>query len=116
PFDIPEAETEIVAGPFTEYGGRFLAFMRMSIDIEMVVGASLLAAVFLHFGLHLSAPAVFALYLIKVFFIVAVIAFLRSLFARLRLDQMINLCWKYLAPLAFLQVLLNLILKWVLPR
>jgi NADH-quinone oxidoreductase subunit H len=113
PFDIPEAETEIVAGTFTEYGGRLLAFFRLSIDIEMVVAASLLAAVFMQFGVHLPPWASFVFYLVKVVCIVVLISLLRSLFARLRLDQMINLCWKYLAPLAFLQVLLNLVLKGV---
>ena len=116
PFDIPEAETEIVAGSFTEYNGRLLAFIRTSFNIEMVVGATLLAAVFLPFGLNLPLAAIFPLYLIQVIFIIILVAFLSSLFARLRLDQMINFCWKYLAPLAFLQVLLNLILKAVLPR
>ena len=116
PFDIPEAETEIVAGSFTEYSGRLLAFIRTSFNIEMVVGASLLAAVFLPFGLNLPLAAILPLYLIQVLFIIILVSFLRSLFARLRLDQMINFCWKYLAPLAFLQVLLNLILKAVLPR
>jgi NADH-quinone oxidoreductase subunit H len=114
PFDIPEAETEIVAGSFTEYSGRFLAFFRLSFDIEMIVGASLLAAVFLPFGLQ-SGPIVgFALYLVKIFFIIALIAFARSLVARLRIDQMISLCWKVFAPVAFLQVLVNLILKGIL--
>jgi len=116
PFDIPEAETEIVAGSFTEYNGRLLAFIRMSFNVEMIVGASLLAAVFLPFGLNLPPAAVFLCYLIQVFLIIAAVSFLRTLFARLRLDQMINFCWKYLAPLAFLQVLFNLILKVVLPR
>jgi len=116
PFDIPEAETEIVSGSFTEYNGRLLAFIRMSFNIEMVAGASLLAAVFLPFGINLPPPAMFLFYLAQVLFIVAIISFLRALFARLRLDQMINFCWKYLAPLAFLQVIFNLILKVVLPR
>lgn len=116
PFDIPEAETEIVAGSFTEYNGRFLAFLRLSMNVEMVVAASLLAAVFLPFGLNLKPFVLFIFYLIQVFFIIAVISFLRTLFARLRLDQMITLCWKYFAPLAFLQVLINLVLKGVLPR
>lgn len=114
PFDIPEAETEIVAGPFTEYSGRLLALFRLSMDIEMVVMASLLAAVFLPFGLHLPAWGCFIVYLVQVFLIIFLISLLRSAFARLRLDQMINLCWKYFAPLAFLQVLINLILKGVL--
>lgn len=116
PFDIPEAETEIVAGPFTEYGARYLACLRMAFNVELVVGASLLAAVFLPFGLNLKPFALFIFYLAQVFFIIAIISFLRTLLARLRLDQMINFCWKYLAPLAFVQVLLNLILKGILPR
>lgn len=116
PFDIPEAETEIVAGSFTEFSGRYLAFLRLSMNVEMVSAASLLSAVFLPFGLNLRQVFLFPLYLIQVFLIVAVLAFLRSLFARVRIDQMINLCWKYLAPLAFLQVIINLILKGVLPR
>lgn len=115
PFDIPEAETEIVAGPFTEYGGRFLALFRLSMDVEMVVVASLLAAVFMPFGLRLPAWGCFIGYLAQVFLIIFFISLLRSVFARLRLDQMINLCWKYFAPLAFLQVLINLILKACLP-
>jgi NADH-quinone oxidoreductase subunit H len=111
PFDIPEAETEIVAGSFTEYGGRLLAFFRTAINIETVVGASLLVAVFLPFWfVGGQAPAV-AVYIGKVFLMIFIMALARSVFARLRLDQMINLCWKYLAPLAFLQVLLNLIVK-----
>lgn len=114
PFDIPEAETEIVAGTLTEYSGRYLAFIRLCLDIEMVVCASLLAAVFLPFGLHLPSWGSFLGYLIEVLLIVSLISLLRSVFARLRLDQMISLCWKFLAPLAFLQVLINLVLKGVL--
>ena len=111
PFDSPEAETEIVAGSFTEYGGRLLAYFRMAIDIETVVGASLLAAVFLPFGFALSPAFGFILYLAKVFFVVAIMALLRTVFARLRIDQMIDFCWKYVAPIAFLQILFNLVLK-----
>lgn len=114
PFDIPEAETEIVGGAFTEYSGKYLAFFRTAMNIEMVVCASLLAAVFLPFGLQLSSLGCFIVYLIQVLFIISMISLLRSLFARLRLDQMINFCWKYFAPLAFLQVVINLILKGVL--
>jgi len=116
PFDIPEAETEIVAGAFTEYSGKLLAFLRMSINIETVTGASLLAAIFFPFWLKLPLAFSFLLYSLKIFIIIALIAFLRSLFARLRLDQMINFCWRYLAPLAFAQVIVNLILKGILPR
>jgi NADH-quinone oxidoreductase subunit H len=111
PFDIPEAETEIVAGSFTEYSGRLLAFFRLAIDMELVVGASLLAAVFLPFGLNLGFIPGFILYLVKVLFIVALLSLLRTVFARLRIDQMINFCWKYVAPVAFLQFIVDLVVK-----
>jgi NADH-quinone oxidoreductase subunit H len=111
PFDIPEAETEIVAGSFTEYSGRRLAFFRLAIDCEAIVGASLVAAIFLPFGLGLAPWLGILVYLAKVLFVLAVLALLRTLFARLRIDQMIAFCWKVLAPIAFLQVLVNLIVR-----
>ncbi len=111
PFDIPEAETEIVAGSFTEYSGRLLAYFRMAIDIETVVGASLLAAVFLPFGLGLPPPLGFILYLAKIFAIIVALTLFRTVFARLRIDQMVEFCWKWVAPIAFLQILINLVLK-----
>lgn len=116
PFDIPEAETEIVAGTFTEYSGRLLAFFRLGIDMESVVASSLLASVFLPFGLNLPSGAGFVLFILKVTLIIGLLSILRTLFARLRIDQMMVFCWKYLSPLAFLQLLINLILKGALPR
>ena len=116
PFDIAEAETEIVAGTFTEYSGRLLGLFRLGIDIEAIVGASLLAAVFLPFGLGLAPVLGFALYIFKVVFIVAILSLARTVFARLRIDQMMELCWRYIAPLAFLQLLVSLLVKGVLFR
>ncbi|MFH0921792.1 MAG: complex I subunit 1 family protein [Fibrobacterota bacterium] len=114
PLDIPEAETEIVAGTFTEYSGNLFAFFRMAINIEMIVGASLLAAVFLPFGLSLGPVAGFAFYILKVLLVVAFLSLAHAVFARIRIDQMINLCWKYVAPLGFAQLLINIILKGAL--
>ncbi len=116
PFDIPEAETEIVGGSFVEYGGRLLALIRLTFDIEMVVGASLLAAVFLPFGLTVNPYLGFIIFIVKVLFIITLLSLARTLFARLRIDQMVNFCWKYLAPVSILQLLINLILKGTLPR
>lgn len=114
PFDIPEAETEIVAGSFTEYSGRLLAIFRTAINIEMVVGAALLSAVFLPFGLNLGPVAGGAIFLLKILLIVLMISTIRTVLARIRLDQMIEVCWKVFAPIAFLQMLLDLFLKAVL--
>jgi NADH-quinone oxidoreductase subunit H len=113
PFDIPEAETEIVAGTFTEYSGRLYAFFRLSIDIEMVVGASLLASVFLPFGLKEEAVIGFFVYLLKVLLVVFLLTLARTIFARLRIDQMVRFCWKYLVPLALVQLLVILFVKGV---
>jgi len=114
PFDIPEAETEIVAGTFTEYSGRLLGLFRLSIDIETIVGSALLAAVYMPFGLGLNPALGFVVFIVKIIFIVSVLATLRTIFARLRIDQMMTFCWKYVSPFAFLQLLLNLVLKGML--
>ena len=113
PFDIPEAETEIVAGAFTEYSGRLLALFRLAIDMELVIGASLLAAVFLPFGLHFGPTIGFVFYIVKVLFIIGLVSLFRTIFARLRIDQMISFCWKVVAPIAFLQFIADLIIKGI---
>lgn len=111
PFDIPEAETEVVGGVFTEYSGGLLAMFRLTIDIEVVVCSALLAAVFLPFGMNLHPALVFVLFICKVLFIVLLLSLLRALFARLRIDQMVDFCWRYVAPLSFLQLIINIILQ-----
>jgi NADH-quinone oxidoreductase subunit H len=111
PFDIPEAETEVVAGGFTEYSGRMLAFLRMTLDVEMIAGSALLAVVFFPFGLDVFPIIGFLIFIVKVLVIVSLISLLRTIVARLRMDQMVNFCWKILVPLALLQLLLNLVLK-----
>jgi len=116
PFDIPEAETEIVGGSFTEYSGRYLALFRMAVDIEMVVGASLLAAVFLPLGLGLNPYAGFLLYLVKVLFVVVLLTVMRTVVARLRIDQMVAFCWRWLVPMALAQIVIVLIVKGLVAR
>jgi NADH-quinone oxidoreductase subunit H len=116
PFDLPEAESEIVGGTFTEYSGRLLAFFRLTIDVETGVAASLVSAVFLPWGMAgLPAAVAFVLYGAKVLFIIFLLALLRTLFARLRIDQMVEFCWKWIAPAALIQLLVNVILCGVLP-
>lgn len=114
PFDIPEAETEVVAGPFTEYSGRLLAILKLTINIEMVVGAALFASVFFPFWLLLSPVIGFIVFICEVLIIIALLALLHTVVARMRIDQMIDFCWKYLVPLALIQLLLNLAAKGIL--
>jgi NADH-quinone oxidoreductase subunit H len=114
PFDIPDAETEIVGGTFTEYSGRLLAFFKMTLNFELVVVSSLIAAIFFPLFIHENALLGFLLFLIKVFGVVFLLALMRAALARFRLDQMVSFCWKVLAPIAILQILIDLIVKGVL--
>jgi len=115
PFDAPEAETEIVSGPLVEYGGRYLAFFSFSKDCEMTVVISLFSAMFLPFSTGI--PGVdFLLYFVKTLAVLFVLCLMRAAMARLRINQIVSFCWKYLAPAALFQVILNLVLKEVFLR
>lgn len=113
PFDIPEAETEVVAGAFTEYSGRLFAILKLTLNTEMIVGASLLAVTFLPFGFNQNLIIGIPVFILKVLAIVVLLSLLRTIVARLRIDQMIDFCWKFLVPLALMQILVNLIIKGV---
>lgn len=110
PFDLPEAETEIVTGAFVEYSGRLYAIFRMAIDAELVVVASVIAAVFLPF--FSANPLLgFLLYALRTVAVLFVLALFRAVMARVRIEQMVLFCWRYLTPLAILQIVVNLIVR-----
>jgi len=111
PFDIPHSETEIVGGAFTEYSGRLLAFFLLAIDMEMVVGAALISAVFLGGPMGFSGIPGFALFIMKTMIVIFILALIKALMARIRIDQMVNFCWKIMAPIALFQLILNLVVK-----
>ncbi len=110
PFDSPEAETEIVAGTYVEYSGRLLAIFKMTIDCELVVMASLVSAIFLPF-ITGSGIIDFMLYFLKTIAVLMFLALMRAAMARLRMDQMMSFCWKYLTPIATAQMILNLLIR-----
>jgi len=114
PFDIPHAKNEIAGGQFTEYSGRLLDFFLLAVDMELVVGAALLNAVFLGGALGLTGAAAIVLFLAKTLAITFLLALLKVLMARIRIEQMINFCWQYLAPVAMAQVLFDIFLKYKL--
>ncbi len=114
PFDIPEAEQEIVAGWLTEYSGKKLALFRLSRDIELLFVAGLATTLFLGGAgpIIVGVPTVLQTGICTVFFILKMagvlflLSTMRALFARLRIDQMVNLSWKYLIPISLLQIFL----------
>lgn len=109
PFDAPEAETEIVAGALTEYSGRGFGLFRLSRNVELVVGLTLLAAFYLG---GLADPLAF---LVKTLVLLVGLAGLQSLFTRLRIDQTVGLWWRYGALLGLAQLLVLVVWKGVTP-
>jgi NADH-quinone oxidoreductase subunit H len=112
PFDTPHAKNEIVGGQFTEYSGILLALFNLSIDMEMVVAAALLNAIFLGGTLNIIGFVGFLVFLIKTFIIVFLLTLTKALMARVRIDQMVNFCWKYLAPFAIIQIIIDILIKY----
>jgi NADH-quinone oxidoreductase subunit H len=117
PFDIPEAETEIIAGPLTEYSGKKLALFRLGRDIQMLVGSGIIAALFLG-GFRIQGISGLAgvivsciVLMLKTTFVVALLSLVRAACARIRIDQIVWFSWKYLAPASLLQFAIVLLLK-----
>lgn len=105
PFDIPEAETEIVSGWLVEFSSWRLAFFRFSRNLELVLLSGLATALYLGGptgpgipGLEVFLPPLY--FFIKSIAVLFLFSLLSTLFARIRLDQFIGLCWRYLIPLA----------------
>ena len=105
PFDLPEAESELVAGFFTEYSGfRFACFTLGEFAGTWAIGA-VTTAVFLGGGQLPEAmagmiPLAIALFVAKTAFIVFVLMWFRWTLPRFRIDQMMDLSWKYMLPMA----------------
>ena len=112
PFDLPEGESELVAGYNTEYSGMRFALFFLAEWAELYVIAAVATLAFLG-GWNVPAfvPAsvrtlVQVLFFVaKAFFWVFVIIWIRWTLPRVRVDQMMELCWKYLVPLGFVCLL-----------
>ena len=120
PFDIPEAETEIVAGPLVEYSGRRLALFRLARDAEMVVGSGLIVAVFLDGPMPMLITVQpwswvwgALMFLLKTLFVILLLILMKSAVARIRTDQMISLAYKWLIPLALVQMLIAILVRFM---
>jgi NADH-quinone oxidoreductase subunit H len=86
---------------------------RLTFDIEMVVSSGLLAAVFLG-GFPGGAVIGFLHFVVKTLFVIFLLSLLRALTSRIRIDQVVSFAWKFLAPLAVLQLLVTILLKGLL--
>lgn len=118
PFDLPEADAELVAGYNTEYGGMRFGSFFMAEYMEMIVVSGIASAMFLGgwhlpFGWHTPALLGVFVMLFKIFILLGFFIWIRATLPRLRYDQLMTLGWKVLLPLATLNVLVTAILVTV---
>jgi NADH-quinone oxidoreductase subunit H len=106
PFDIPEAESELVAGFHTEYSGMRFALFFLAEYASMFIMAALTTVLFLG-GWHGPLLPDFVWFLLKVSALMILMVWIRGTWPRTRVDQLMNFCWKVLLPLAFLNLLVT---------
>jgi NADH-quinone oxidoreductase subunit H len=114
PFDLPEAESELVAGFHTEYSSMRFALIQMAEYINMITVTVLMANLFLG-GWHSGIPGMpetlagfplgFVWWGLKVAFFLFVFIWLRATLPRFRYDQLMHLGWKVLIPLVAVWVM-----------
>ena len=117
PFDLPEAESEIIAGYFTEYSGFKFALFFLGEYIAMFAISGLAVTLFLgggdgpgvtlDQGLPTEAfPGLAVIwFLMKIFALIAMMIWLRGTLPRLRVDQLMGFAWKFMLPLSILNIL-----------
>ncbi len=110
PFDLSEAESELVAGWHVEYSGLRWAMYFLAEYGNLLALSALAATLFLGgwtapFGLDFIPP--FVWFLLKTYLFVFVAMWIRWTFPRVRIDQLMDLSWKFLIPVALLNIALT---------
>ncbi|MFP4546984.1 MAG: complex I subunit 1 family protein [Fidelibacterota bacterium] len=104
PFDIAEAETEIVEGPLMEYSGPLLAFWKLNQHIMYVAYPMVLIILFMG-GFNLQGLGILWA-ILKYLLIVVLIIIIKNTNPRLQIDSALKFFWRILAPLAFIGLIL----------
>ncbi len=113
PFDLPEAEQELVAGYHTEYGGMRFGLFTMAEYINLITLSGLAVTLFLG-GWHIPGPWLQsygpAWFLLKLGALLFVFIWMRATLPRLRYDQLMRFGWKVLLPVATINAVVTAIL------
>ncbi len=104
PFDLPEAESEIVGGYNTEYSGIKFAWFFLGEYAHLILISSLIVI------LYLGGGNLFV-FLIKLLILIFIFYWIRASLPRVRFDQLLNFSWKYLIPLSFINLIIVSIFK-----
>ncbi len=126
PFDLPEAESELVAGFFTEYSGMRFAFFFLAEYANMILVSCIAAALFLG-GWTAPYPGTLApeslawvegviWFAVKVYFFLFLFFWLRATLPRLRYDQLMRFGWKVMLPIALGNILVTSIAAYLFPK
>lgn len=109
PFDLPEAESELVSGYHTEYTGMRFGFFALAEYIEVFVVCGVASAMFLggsNLPFHIEIDIIplqlvqVVIFMTKALLLYYVVIWIRWTLPRLRVDQLMSICWKYLTPIA----------------
>ncbi|KAF3887886.1 MULTISPECIES: NADH-quinone oxidoreductase subunit NuoH [Nostocales] len=137
PFDLPEAEEELVAGYQTEYSGMKFGLFYLSSYVNLVLSALLFAVLYLGgwdfpiplnllanvFGVSETNPILqvvtaslgITMTVLKAYFLVFLAVLVRWTVPRVRIDQLLDLGWKFLLPVGLVNLLLTAALKIAFP-
>ncbi len=110
PFDIPEAEQELVAGYNVEYSGMKFAMFFLAEFVNMFTVSAIATTLFLGGWNGPFLPS-WIWFLLKTLFVVFILMIFRWTFPRLRVDQLMEFAWKFLVPLAFVNLILAATMK-----
>jgi NADH-quinone oxidoreductase subunit H len=115
PFDLPEADAELVAGYNTEFGGMRFGSFFMAEYMNMIVISGIASAMFLGGWMGPGPGFLDPLWMVlKMFFVVCFFIWIRATLPRLRYDQLMSFGWKVLLPLATLNLMVTAVLVVVL--
>jgi NADH-quinone oxidoreductase subunit H len=118
PFDIPEAESELVAGFHTEYSGMRFGLFFLAEYTNMLIVSAVATSVFFGgwqgpFGYDLGIPGL-VWFLLKTYVLIFVIMWVRWTFPRVRFDQLMNFSWKVMIPLSLANLIVTAaVLKFI---
>lgn len=113
PFDLPETENELISGYNTEYGGIKFALFFMAEYINMIVVSALVATLFLGGWQGPILPG-WLWFFIKTAVLLFVFIWVRASLPRARYDKLMHFCWKFLTPLAVVNLLVTAIVVLIL--
>jgi len=125
PFDLPEAETELVGGYHTEYSSMKFALFFLAEYSNMVAASGMMVTLFFggwtlpFWGLDQPAHSVgigvaqIIVFILKMFVLMTVFIWVRWMWPRFRYDQLMDLGWRRFVPLALVNILITAIILWM---